>query len=88
MRTTLSVDDDLLRRLQDEAKRTKTPFRSVLNRALRTGVERLHPESARPRYQAPTFSMGFPPRENMDKALQLAAMLEDEETARKLSQRK
>jgi hypothetical protein len=32
--------------------------------------------------------VGFPPALDLDKALQVAALLEDEETARKLSLRK
>ena len=38
--------------------------------------------------RATTYSMGFPPSLNLDKAMQLAGVLEDEETARKLLLRK
>lgn len=88
MRTTLNVDDELLQRLRTEAERSGSPLRATLNRVLRLGLERIQPESARPPYRCPTFSMGFPPLANMDKALQLAAQLEDDELQHKLSMRK
>lgn len=88
MRTTLNVDDELLQRLRKEAERSGMPLRATLNRVLRLGLERVQPESAHPPYRCPTFSMGFPPLSNLDKALQLAAQLEDEETQHKLSMRK
>ena len=79
MRTTVNIDDDILQRLRKEAERTRAPFGATVNRVLRLGLERLQPESARPPYPCPTFSMGFPPLPNLDKALALAALLEDEE---------
>jgi hypothetical protein len=88
MRTTLNIDDDLLERLRQEAGRSRASFRATVNHALRLGLERLRPVKARPPYQCPTFSMGFPPLANLDKAHQLAALLEDEEIVRKLAVRK
>jgi hypothetical protein len=88
MRTTLSIDDDLLERLKREADRTGTSLRAMVNHMLRLGMERMHPETVATPYQCPTFSMGFPPRDNLDKALQLAAALEDEESVHKLLLRK
>jgi hypothetical protein len=88
MRTTLNIDDDLLRRLRRESERTRTPLGATVNEALRLGLERLHPESAPAPYRCPTFAMGFPPLEDLDKALRLAARLEDEETLHKLNLRK
>ncbi len=55
---------------------------------LRLGLDRLDPRKQRAAYSATTFSMGLPPGVNLDKALQLAAQLEDDETARKLQVRK
>jgi hypothetical protein len=88
MRTTLSIEDETLERLREVAKRSKLPFREVVSRTLRLGLERLDPRPERPAYAATTFSMGFPPHLNLDKALHLAAGLEDDETARKLQVRK
>lgn len=88
MRTTLNIDDALLRRLKREAEIRGQSLTEIVNRVLQLGVARLHPESRREAYQCPRFSMGFPPVGNPDKALALAAALEDEETVRKLQLRK
>lgn len=43
MRTTLTLDDDLLARLKDEAHRRRMSFRDVVNEALRRGLARAAP---------------------------------------------
>jgi hypothetical protein len=78
----------LLGRLKREAERTRATFRETLERVLRLGLARLHPEDVPVPYRCPTFSMGFPPVPNLDKALQLAARLDDEEVIHKLELRK
>ena len=72
------IDDDLLRRLRSEADRTGMPFRATLDRVIRLGLERLQPQSVRPPYNPPVFSMGAA-LFDVDKALQIAGSLEDEE---------
>lgn len=89
MRTTLTIDDDLMRQLKEIAHRQGLPLKQVVNRALRFSLE--HFENQRPRqpYRCPTFSMGSPAAHlDLDKALAIAAVLEDEEVARKLELRK
>lgn len=88
MRTTLNIDDDLLRKLKREAERSRTSLTECVNRVLALGLERRHPATARKPYRQRTFAMGFPPIGSMDKALQLAAALEDEETVRELGLRR
>ncbi len=88
MRTTLNVRDDLLRRLQNEAERTGRSLTETANRVLEEGLARVAPVSPREPYRAKTFSMGFPPAFDIDKALQLASSLENAEIARKLQLRK
>jgi hypothetical protein len=85
MRTTINIDDDVLEKLRAEAKRARVPLRAILNPILRLGLERARPQERRPRYRCKTYSMGFPPTPNLDKALQLAALLEDEETIHELA---
>ena len=84
MRTTLTVEDDIIDALQQEAARARVPFKTIVNRALRLGLERLRPSPGRKRFRQQTFRMGDPAGPNLDKALQLAALLDDEERARKL----
>lgn len=85
MRTTLTIDDDLMDRLKREATRGRVSLKIVVNRALRGGLDRMQPPARRRRFRQRTFRMGHPPGSPLDKALQLAARLEDEEVARKLA---
>lgn len=87
MRTTVDIDPHLLKRLRAEARRRGVSFKAMLTTALRQGLDE---ERARGgRYRCPTFSMG-PPKDpfNLDKALAVVGVLEDEEIARKLALRK
>jgi hypothetical protein len=87
MRTTIDIDSHLLKRLRDEAHRRNVPFKDLLTSVIRRGLE--EKPAARGRYRLPTHSLGQV-REgiNLDKALQLADDLADEETAGKVRRRK
>ena len=85
MRTTLTIADDLMDRLKREARRSRRAFKDVVNEALRLGVDRLSPSTRRPAFRQRTFRMGYPPGTQLDKALQLATRLEDEEFTRRLA---
>ncbi len=88
MRTTVRVDDELLERLKAEARKEKVSLTRLLNRTLKAG---LHASTAgrpkRPPYRERVHAFGAP-RVPLDKALALAAVLEDEEIMRKLALRK
>jgi hypothetical protein len=90
VRTTLTIDDDLLRALRAAARSAGIPLRRVVNQALRQGLEQLGKKRPRRRYRCPTFSMGSvaSPGFDLDKALAMASALEDEEVARKFELRK
>lgn len=84
MRTTLTLDSDVAADLKRRARKTGKPFKTVLNDAVRAGLRAQDAPPPRP-YKLKPVSMGGPmPGINLDKALQLAAALEDEEIARKL----
>lgn len=88
MRTTLTLDPDVAGDLKRRARRTGQPFRQVLNDAVRAGLRAQDAPKPR-RYRLKPVSMGGPlPGINLDKTLQLAADLEDEDIARKLALRK
>ncbi len=88
MRTTLTIDDYLMRELKEEAHRTGKPLKKVVNEAIRAGLAHLkNPPSPKP-YTCKTYPMGYPPHLNLDKALAIAALLEDDEITRKLSLKK
>ena len=88
MRTTVRVDDVLLEQLKAKARTEKVSLTKMLNRALKAG---LHSGGARRRaqraYRERVHAMGMP-RLALDKALALAAELEDEEIVRELTLRK
>ncbi len=88
MRTTLTLDDDVAEELRTLAHRTRRSFKDVVNETIRTGLARRR--QARPRrYRLEPASLGgVCPGFDLDKALQLADSLEDEEIARKLELRK
>jgi hypothetical protein len=87
MRTTLNIDDDLIRQIKQHAHKSRTPVRQIVNAALRKGLASLRPTRPKSRYVCPTFDMGQPTI-NLDKALALAGGLEDSEVLRELELRK
>ena len=88
MRTTLTIDDDLARELREKAHKSGSPFKEVVNKAIRAGLEDMDkPRQIKP-YKCKTYSLGYPPSADLDHALNLADRLESEEIARKLSLRK
>jgi hypothetical protein len=88
MRTTLTIDDDLARALREKAHQTGAPFKVVVNKAIRAGLKQIDkPRQKRP-YKCKSYSLGYPPRADLDHALNLADRLESEEIARKLALRK
>lgn len=88
MRTTLTIDDDLIRQMKKKAHDTGSPFKEIVNMALRAGLKEIDkPKTTKP-YKCKTYSLGYPPRADLDHALDLAEHLESEEIARKLSLRK
>ncbi len=88
MRTTLTIDDDLIRKLRENAHNKGVPFKEIVNQALRVGLVHIDkPKKIKP-YKCKTYSLGYPPGADLDHALNLADRLESEEIARKLALRK
>jgi len=88
MRTTIRIDDELLVKLKEEARKQKISLTGLLDRTLRAGMQASRePRRRRRRYREQTHAMGTP-SVTLDKALALAAMLEDKEIVRKMMLRK
>jgi hypothetical protein len=88
MRTTIRVDDEILEQLKARARKENVSLARVLNRVLKAGLQAGGaPRRKRPPYREQTHDMGEP-RVALDKALALAAALEDEEIIRELALRK
>ncbi len=89
MRTTLTIDDELAQTLKELAYRSGKSFKDVVNETLRAGLtgKKALP-SARPYRIRPSSLGGVMPGIDLNKALQVADALENEEIARKLDLRK
>jgi len=87
MRTTVRVDDELLERLKEQARKEKVSLTRLLNRTLRAGLKASARRPTQTTFRERVHSMGTP-RVALDKALALAAVLEDEEIVREFALRK
>jgi hypothetical protein len=87
-RTTLTLDADLARALRQRAHDSRRPFKDVVNEAIRAGLSTSRPPRRRTYRLKAIHLGGVRPGIDLDKALQLAAALDDAETARKLEMRK
>ena len=89
MRTTLTIDDEIARRLKEIAYRTGRSFKAVVNESLRAGISGKANVPAPKPYRLKPAAMGeVVGPYNLDKALYLADRIEDEEIARKLQLQK
>lgn len=88
MRSSVRIDDDLMTAVKSQAQEQGLSITRMLNRVVRAGLEALSRSTDdREIYREKTFRMGRP-HVDLDKALALAAALEDEEVLRKMSLRK
>jgi len=81
MRTTVTLDPDVEALIKSAMAEKDLTFKDAVNQAIRAGLSPRRREPFRQR----TFDLGFRPDIHYDKALQLAAAVEDEEIVRKLS---
>lgn len=88
MRTTLTIDDNLIRELRQKANETGSSFKEIVNKVLRSGLKEMDKPKPSKSYKCKTNSLGYPPKADLDRALDLAEHLESEEIYRKLSLRK
>jgi hypothetical protein len=66
MRTTLTIDDDVVDRARSHAKSLRKPFRRVVNEALRAGLPPVEePAKSRPYHTRP-HKMGLRAGMNLD----------------------
>ncbi len=83
MRRTLAINDDILRELRRLARTRKQSLTQTANEVLQTGLARETQVQRHPPFRQRVMNLGKP-LVNLDKALQIAADLEDEEILRKL----
>ena len=79
MRTTLTIDDDVLDRARALAGKLHSPFRCVVNEALRAGLQAVEaPARARP-YRTHPRRLGLKPGRSLENIQELIAQIEGEE---------
>ena len=81
MRTTVTLDSDAEALLRERMRQRGVSFKQALNDAVRESA-RVTNGPATP-FKTPTFELGIP-SVNLDRALQVASELEDDEAVRKL----
>ncbi|HEX9176867.1 antitoxin [Mycobacterium sp.] len=83
MRTTVTLDDDVVQLVRKRMAEEQVSFKKALNDAIREGAVGRH---APRRFATRVVDMGVPAI-NLDRALQIAADLEDEELIRRQRRR-
>ena len=79
MRTTLTIDDDVLDKARALATKLHTPFRRVVNEALRAGLRTVEePAQAKP-YRTQPRKMGLKAGRSLDNIQELIAQIEGED---------
>ena len=73
MRTTLSIDDDVARLVEDEVRRSGDTFKGTVNRLLRQGLLASKNPEPRKRFVVTPFPLGI---DNCDKISELIEELE------------
>lgn len=87
MRTTVTLDPDVRRMLEDVVNEHGISFKQAINEAVRQGLARARSRQKR-RFVQKTYSLGAGRQLRWDKALAIAGTIEDEEIVRKLALRK
>lgn len=81
----MTLDEDVAAEIRRLMRERGTGFKAIVNDLLRRG---LRAGGSPDPYETPTFPMGARPGIDLDRALSLAAALEDEEVQRRIELRK
>ena len=80
MRTTLTIDNDVLERARTIAAKLRTPFKTVVNEALRVGLDHVEQPAKSRRYKTEPHAMGLRSGRNLDNIQELLAQIEGEDS--------
>ena len=83
MRTTLSIDDDVIERARAVAAKLSTPFKTIINEALRAGLDQVEQPAKQRRYETKPHKMGLRQGLNIDNIQELLAQIEGEDSRRR-----
>ena len=76
MRTTLSLDDDIAKLVEDEVRRSGDTFKGTVNRLLRQGLIASKNPEPRKRFVVTPRKMGLPPGLSYDSIPELLEKIE------------
>ena len=76
MRTTLTLDDDIAAKLKAEARKSGEPFKQIVNRVLRTGLNARTQAASVPPYKIKARALDLRPGFNYDKVWELIEQIE------------
>jgi hypothetical protein len=79
MRTTITIEDDVLDRARGLAAKLHTPFRHVINEALRVGLNAAEAPTEQQAYRTTPRKMGVKPGRNLDRIQELLSQIEGED---------
>lgn len=79
MRMTISIDDDVLERARAISAKLGTPFKAIINEALRVGLDQVEQPGERKVFQTKPHPMGLKPGRNLDNIQELLAQVEGED---------
>jgi hypothetical protein len=78
MRTTLSLDEDVLQKARTVASQLRVPFKTVVNEALRVGLTEVEKPAKQRPYRTVPHDMGLRSGLNLDNVQALLAQVEGE----------
>lgn len=79
MRTTLTLEEDVAQQVRRQTKQFHLPFKQVINRALRLGLEQMiRAKPRRTSYRTISHSMGIKSGYNLDNIQDLISQIEGE----------
>lgn len=79
MRTTITIDDDVLEHARALAAKLRTPFKTVINEALRSGLDHVAQPAEQKPYKTKPNAMGLKPGRNLDNIQELLSQIEGED---------
>ena len=85
MRTTLTLEPEVARRVASEVKRTGKSLKAVVNDALKAGLGLAGKRGRGPRFEVRPHAFGVRPGVDLDRINQLADELDTEQQTRRLS---
>ncbi|MBM3710433.1 MAG: BrnA antitoxin family protein [Actinobacteria bacterium] len=79
MRTTISIDNDVIERARAVAEKLGTPFKTVVNEALRSGLDQIEQPAKYRSYKTKPHKMSLKAGRNIDNIGELLAQIEGED---------